>query len=106
MFHPAKRHLLAPTPYSISEYRPLKQSRAGHTVQARGGDTQIFLALLNDLRWDNVCCDITLVAGEDNACIRAHRVVLAARSPWFEAMVRRWSQDGGSQDEIRIQEVI
>ena len=49
---------------------------------------------------------MTLVAGEDDGRIKAHRVVLAARSPWFEAMARRWNNDAGTgNDEIRIDEV-
>ena len=85
---------------------PLKRARAGENIQSHNKATQTFLETLSDLRRENICCDVTLVAGDDDVHIRAHRVVLAARSPWFEAIVRRWSEDGGSQDEIRIQEVI
>ena len=83
--------------------RPHKRARIrGDTHYAQ--DDSFFHAL-STLRDDGVCCDITLVAGEDGKQVKGHRIVLAARSPWFEAMARRWSKNEGSSGDVCISEV-
>ena len=42
----------------------------------------------NELRADQVFCDVTLVCG-DNQTIEAHRVILAACSPFFNTVLKR-----------------
>ena len=84
--------------------RPHKRPRCGDTVQAGVGFADALLSQLSTLREDDVCCDVTLVCSDDGTRVRAHRVVLAAQSPWFEALVRRWS-DGEHASETVIDEV-
>lgn len=59
---------------------------------------------LAKLREDGVCCDIRVVAGVGGKATEAHRVVLAARSAWFDALVRgKWQEQG--RNEVTIEEV-
>ena len=86
--------------------RPSKRPRYGATLQAESDFAHALLSQLTTLREDDVCCDVTLVSGDDGTRVRAHRVVLAAQSPWFEALVRRWSSDNDDRaSEITIDEV-
>lgn len=59
--------------------------------------SNVFLTL-NELRSDGKLCDITLVVGDQR--VKSHRVVLAAASPYFNAMFT------GSMVESRLDEVV
>lgn len=88
--------------FSTLDGRPNKRPRCGHSLVTNDGNA--FIQCLVNLRRDNVGCDVTLIAGEDDTRINAHRVVMAARSPWFESMLRRWEHDK-HEGEIHISEV-
>ena len=76
-------------------------SAAPTTIALQRGDHTSFLEGLAELWRAGTLCDVTVLVG--GRSFKAHRLVLAASSPYFAAMNGGWAE--ASTDEITLQEL-